>query len=149
MLQAALHHLVSYFRGRLFDPELGCVKPLQFGDLADIVVLEGVASALAAVRDDTGRSPPEVVELLLLVLEEADGSTADVDDGNFRAHLLDALGGCRFEALLPQTEAGLEQEDIDEAQTEGRRLVMRVLQCLERCGEEGEKWGLRRERLAA
>lgn len=90
----ALHYLLTYLQSRLFDPELHAPKPVQFGDLAELVVVQAAVVALSAVRDEDNATPPEVVELLVEVVEDADPSFCDVDDGNLRAHFLEALGRC-------------------------------------------------------
>jgi hypothetical protein len=63
----ALHYLISYLHARLFDPELRMPKPLQFGDLSELVVVQAAAAALCAVRDESNTTPTEAVELLLEV----------------------------------------------------------------------------------
>lgn len=63
----AMHYLLTYLQARLFDPELRTPKPVQFGDLAELVVVQATATALASIRDETNATPLEAVELLLEV----------------------------------------------------------------------------------
>lgn len=55
-------------------------------------MLQGLARALAAVRDRRGRSPPEAVDALLGALRGGDAAGSLWDDSGMVAAHLEALG---------------------------------------------------------
>lgn len=93
---AGLSHLLAFYKGHRYDPDMGLPRPNDFHDLAEYFVLEVVPDAIANVRGSDGRSPSEAVEFILQLLKHNDNSGNQFSDVFWLASIIKSIGRLEF-----------------------------------------------------
>eukprot|EP00250_Pteridium_aquilinum_P006300 c16246_g1_i1 orf=741-4946(+) len=91
-----LSHLLAFYKGHRFDPDMGLPRPNDFRDLSEYFVLEVIPEAIANVRGADGKSPPEAVEFILQLLKHNDNSGNQFSDVFWLASIIKSVGSVEF-----------------------------------------------------
>eukprot|EP00899_Mesostigma_viride_P020976 jgi/Mesvir1/28880/Mv17975-RA.1 len=115
-------HLLHFLRGAFYDPRVGQVRPNNFGAgpdaLANYFVQQAVVAGLGLLRDRAGRSPAEVVDVLVDVVKYNDNSGNPYVDDWLLAAEIDALGslagleGRALAKVLKQIDRHLQRDRL-------------------------------------
>ncbi|KAM7475389.1 hypothetical protein LguiB_022632 [Lonicera macranthoides] len=93
---AGLLHLVTFYKSRRFDANIGLPKPNDFHDFAEYFVLEAIPHAIAMVRAADKKSPREAVEFILQLLKYNDNNGNPYSDVFWLAELVQSIGELEF-----------------------------------------------------
>ncbi|KAK4361969.1 hypothetical protein RND71_017210 [Anisodus tanguticus] len=93
---AGLTHLVTFYKTRRFDANIGLPKPNDFRDFQEYFVLEAIPHAIAMVRAADQKSPREAVEFVLQLLKYNDNSGNPYSDVFWLAALVQSIGELEF-----------------------------------------------------
>nr|GLL17498.1 transcription initiation factor TFIID subunit 2 isoform X1 [Ipomoea trifida] len=93
---AGLLHLITFYKSRRFDSNIGLPKPNDFHDFQEYFVLEAIPHAIATVRATDKKSPREAVEFVLQLLKYNDNSGNFYSDVYWLAALIQSIGELEF-----------------------------------------------------
>ncbi|XP_016506800.1 transcription initiation factor TFIID subunit 2 isoform X1 [Nicotiana tabacum] len=93
---AGLIHLITFYKTRRFDANIGLPKPNDFRDFQEYFVLEAIPHAIAMVRAADQKSPREAVEFVLQLLKYNDNSGNPYSDVFWLAALVQSIGELEF-----------------------------------------------------
>ncbi|XP_019244143.1 PREDICTED: transcription initiation factor TFIID subunit 2 isoform X1 [Nicotiana attenuata] len=93
---AGLNHLITFYKTRRFDANIGLPKPNDFRDFQEYFVLEAIPHAIAMVRAADQKSPREAVEFVLQLLKYNDNSGNPYSDVFWLATLVQSIGELEF-----------------------------------------------------
>ncbi|KAI5059244.1 hypothetical protein GOP47_0025563 [Adiantum capillus-veneris] len=91
-----LSHLLGFYKGHKFDPDMGLPRPNDFRDLPEYFVLEAIPQAVASVRGADGKSPPEAVEFILQLLKHNDNSGNQFSDVFWISSIITSVASLEF-----------------------------------------------------
>ncbi|MEW5309341.1 MAG: hypothetical protein WDW38_001235 [Sanguina aurantia] len=87
--------LSRFFQDHYYDRESHKLRSNDFSNMPLHIVLSAIPPALASIRDEEQRSPPEAFDLILPLLQHCDNFGNAFDDTHFIALLLESLGNLR------------------------------------------------------
>ncbi|KAM5571088.1 transcription initiation factor TFIID subunit 2 [Rosa sericea] len=93
---AGLLHLVTFYKSRRFDANIGLPKPNDFHDIPEYLVLEAIPHAVAMVRAADKKSPREAVEFVLQLLKYNDNNGNSYSDVFWLSSLIQSVGELEF-----------------------------------------------------
>ncbi|MCO5592047.1 hypothetical protein L7F22_046041 [Adiantum nelumboides] len=91
-----LSHLLAFYKGHKFDPNMGLPRPNDFRDFPEYFVLEAVPLAVASVRGADGKSPPEAIEFILQLLKHNDNSGNQYSDVFWLSSIITSVASLEF-----------------------------------------------------
>lgn len=86
-----LDMLFKFFKKEFFDAQGAQIRPNDFSDLESYFMQKGVAEVISNVKDNSGRTSPEVLEFLLDLLKNNDNSRNFYNDNYYLATVLRCL----------------------------------------------------------